>query len=416
MATGPLAGLRIIDLGWAMAGPQATRILADFGAEVIKVESQARPDQARTVFGPHVGERGLNNSGYFNNFNRNKLSAAINMQKSEGREIFARLVAISDAVLENFSAGVMKKWGFHYDALREIKPDIVYVSMAGFGHEGPYGQYQTYGPTVQAVSGLTFQSGFPELAAAGWGYSYMDHTGGYFGCMAILQALLYRRRTGNGQWVDLSQVEAAISLTGTAILDHAVNGRPSARIGNRSGHPAMAPHGVYRSSPDPGEDGVGDDEWVAIAVATEEQWLTLCRVTGHTEWQTDPRFATLPARLEHQDDLDALITAWTRVRSNKETQDLLQAVGVPAGRVQRSRELYDDEPQLAFRGLYPMTPRHPNIGRHRVDGMPAMLSRTPAAVERYGPLLGQHNGYVFGDLLQMPRDEIRRLEEEQVLW
>ncbi len=410
-----LSGLRILDLGWAMAGPQATRILADFGAEVIKVESNARPDQARTAFGPHVGERAINSSGYFNNFNRNKLSATVNMSRPEGREVFRKLVAISDAVLENYSAGVMKKWGLHYEGLKAVKQDIVYVSMAGFGHSGPYTDYQTYGPTVQAVSGLTFQSGFPNLPPAGWGFSYMDHTGGYIGCMALMQALLYRRRTGEGQHVDLSQVEAAITLTGPALLDYAVNGRPSSRIGNSSGHPAMAPHGVYRAAPDPTEGGVGDDEWVAIAVANEAQWQAFTCAIGHAEWQTDPRFSTLTARLANQDELDRLIGEWTRARSNKETQELLQAAGVPAGRVQRSRELFEDEPQLAHRQFYPVL-EHSIVGTHRVDGMPAMLSRTPAEFKRGGPLMGEDNDYVFGELLGMPLAEVRRLEEEQILW
>ena len=412
---GALTGLRIVDLGWAMAGPQATRILADFGAEVIKVESNARPDQARTAFGPHVGERAINSSGYFNNFNRNKLSATINLSRPEGREVFRQLVAISDGVLENYSAGVMKKWGLHYEGLKAVKPDIVYVSMAGFGHSGPYSDYQTYGPTVQAVSGLTFQSGFAEMPPAGWGFSYMDHTGGYFGCMAMLQALLYRRRSGKGQHIDLSQVEAAITLTGPAILDYEVNGRASTRIGNASGHPAMAPHGVYRSAPDTREDGAGDDEWVAIAVANEEQWKALTRALGHPEWQADPRFETLVARLEHQPELDALIGEWTRCRSNREAQETLQAAGVPAGRVQRSRELFEDEPQLAHRQFFPVL-EHPVVGTHRVDGMPARMSRTPAEFKRGGPLMGQDNDYVFGELLGMPLERVRRLEEEQVLW
>ncbi|HXH20515.1 MAG TPA: CoA transferase [Dehalococcoidia bacterium] len=412
---GALSGLRIVDLGWAMAGPQATRILADLGAEVIKVESNARPDQARTTFGPHVGERGINNSGYFNNFNRNKLSATINLSLPEGREVFKKLVAISDGVLENFSAGVMKKWGLHYEGLRAVKPDIVYVSMAGFGHSGPYADYQTYGPTVQAVSGLTFQSGFPDMAPAGWGFSYMDHTGGYFGCMAMLQALLYRRRTGKGQHVDLSQVEAAITLTGPALLDYQVNGRPSARIGNASGHPTMAPHGVYRCAPDESDGGVGDDEWVAIAVATEGQWQAFTCAVGHPEWQHDPRFETFTARLAHQRELDGLVEEWTRPRSNLEVQRTLQAAGVPAGRVQRSRELFEDEPQLEHRRFYPVLD-HPVVGRHRVDGMPAVFSRTPAEFKRGGPLMGEDNDYVFGELLGMPEDEIRRLESEKVLW
>lgn len=410
-----LTGLRIIDLGWAMAGPQATRILADFGAEVIKVESRARPDLARTAFGPHVGERTLDSSGYFNNFNRNKLSVTINMAREEGREVFKRLVAVSDAVLENFSAGVMAKWGLHYEGLRAVKPDIVYVSMAGFGHSGPYSHYQTFGPTVQAVSGLTHMSGFADMPPAGWGFSYMDHTGGYFGAMALMQALLYRRKTGRGQHVDLSQVEAAITLTGPALLDFQVNGRSTTRLGNRSGEPRMAPHGVYRCLPDPAPDGVGDDEWVAIACEDEGQWRAFAAAIGNPALADDPRFASLEARLQNQDALDALIEGWTRGLTNKEAQTRLQAAGVPAGRVQRSRELFEDEPQLGHRGLFPEVD-HPVVGRHRVDGMPAVLSRTPAEFRRGGPLMGQDNAFVFCQLLGMAEEEVRRLEGEQVLW
>lgn len=410
-----LAGVRIVDLGWAMAGPQATRILADFGAEVIRVESRARPDLARTTFGPHVGERTLDSSGYFNNFNRNKLSVTINMAREEGRGVFRRLVAVSDAVLENFSAGVMASWGLHYEGLRAVKPDIVYVSMAGFGHTGPYSHYQTFGPTVQAVSGLTHMSGFPDLQPAGWGFSYMDHTGGYFGAMGIMQALLYRRRTGHGQHVDLSQVEAAVTLTGTSILDYQLNQRPTPRIGNRSGEPRMAPHGVYRSAPDPVPEGVGDDEWIAIACEDDDQWQRLAHAIGRPDLAADARFSSLEGRIANQDALDAEIERWSCGLRNAEAQTLLQSAGVPAGRVQRSRELFEDDAQLAFRGLYPEVD-HPVVGHHRVDGMPALLSRTPATVRRGGPLMGQDNGYVFGELLRMSAEEIAKLEAEQVLW
>jgi crotonobetainyl-CoA:carnitine CoA-transferase CaiB-like acyl-CoA transferase len=411
---GALEGIRILDLGWAMAGPQATRILADFGAEVIKVESRARLDMGRTIFGPHVGDQVPNNSGYFNNFNRNKLGITLNMGKPEGREIFARLVAISDGVLENFSAGVMRSWGLDYDDLRAIRPDIVYVSMAGLGHSGPYEHYQTFGPTVQALSGLTHQSGFPDMQPAGWGYSYMDHTGGYTGAIAMLQALFHRKRTGDGQYVDLSQVEAAIALTGAAVPDYAVNGRRSDREGNRSRWPAMAPHGVYRCRPEDG-DPIGDDDWIAIAIETEEQWRALATTVGRGEWLTDARLASVEARMEHHDALDEQISAWTREHTAKDAQRQLQAAGVPAGRVQRSRELYDDDPQLAHRGTFP-TVDHPVLGTHRVDGMPAQLSRTPAEFRSGGPLLGQDNGYVFGELLGLGAAELSRLEEAQVLW
>jgi crotonobetainyl-CoA:carnitine CoA-transferase CaiB-like acyl-CoA transferase len=407
----PLSGLRIIDLGWAMAGPQATRLLADFGAEVIKVESHARPDMARTMFGPHVGERSLNSSAYFTNFNRNKLSVTVNLSMPEGRKILERLVAISDGLLENYSAGVMKKWGLDYEGMCRIKPDIVYVSMAGFGHSGPYSNYQSYGPTVQAVSGLTHLSGFPDREPAGWGFSYMDHTSGYIGAIAMMFALLARRRTGKGQHVDMSQVEAAISLTGTAILDYVVNGRPSGRIGNRSGHPTMAPHGIYRCAPDTD----GDDNWVAIAVENDEQWRAFAACVGGQDWTEDGRFSNLASRIRNQNELDGLISEWTRPRAALEVVKLLQTAAVPAGRVQRSRELFDDDPQLAQRGLYP-TITHPVTGKHRIDGMPVIMSRTNPVYTTGGPLLGQDNEYVLQDLLGMEPDEMRRLEDKKVIW
>ena len=412
--SGPLNGLRILDLGWAMAGPQATRLLADFGAEVIKVESHKRPDMARTGFGPHVGEPALENSGYFNNFNRNKLSATINLSKPEGRDVFARLVGVSDAVLENFSAGVMARWGFDYEGLKRIKSDIVYVSMAGLGQTGPYREYQTFGPAVQALSGLVHLTGLPDRAPAAWGFSYMDHTGGYYAAMALLCALWHRRRTGEGQHIDLSQTEAAITLTGIELFDYTVNGRESTRVGNRSGEPSMAPHGVYRCAEEPGSPA-GDDEWVAIACEHAPQWDALCDVMGHPEWREDPRFFSLERRLKHAEELDALIEAWTRRRTKDEAMSALQSAGVAAGRVQRSRDLLDLDPQLRHRGTYPEV-EHAVLGRRRIDGMPVRMSRTQPDYTTGAPLLGQDNARVFGEILGMSAGEIARLESEQVLW
>lgn len=411
---GPLAGTRILDLGWAMAGPQGTAILAAYGAEVIRVESRARPDLARTAFGPIIGPDPYDGSGYFTNFNRDKRSVTLNMTTAEGRARFADLLAVADGVLENFSAAVMEKWGWGYDAMRAVRPDIVYVSMAGFGHSGPYRDYQTFGPSVQAVSGLTHLSGYPDREPAGWGYSYMDHTGGYTGAIAMLQALLHRRRTGEGQYVDLAQVEAAVGLTGTAILDYAVNGRPSQRIGNTSGEPPMAPHGVYRCAADP-DPQVGDDAWVAVAVATDDQWQALCRTVDAADLAADPCLATVAGRLADAARIDVRLEAWTRERDPWQAMDALQAAGVPAGAVQRSRDLAERDPQLAHRGMRPRV-EHPLLGSLTVDGVPARFSRTPAAVRAAGPLIGEANAAVFGDLLGLPAAEVERLTEAQVLW
>jgi crotonobetainyl-CoA:carnitine CoA-transferase CaiB-like acyl-CoA transferase len=409
-----LHGVRILDLGWAMAGPQGTAILGAYGAEVIKVESRARPDLARTTFGPIVVEDPYDGSGYFNNFNRDKRSVTLNMGTARGRELFAELLMVSDGVLENFAAGVMARWGFSYEAMRRIRPDIVYVSMAGFGHSGPYKDYKTFGPIVQAVSGLTHQSGFQDMEPAGWGFSYMDHTGGYYGAIAMLQALLHRRRTGAGQHIDLAQVEAAITLTGPAILDHVVNGRPSTRIGNTSGEPRMVPHGVYRCAPDPGPQ-VGDDAWVAIAVETDAQWRALCEAVGAADLAAEPALASLEGRLAAADRIDAAIERWTRQRTPWEAMDALQAAGVPAGALQRSRDLVERDPQLAHRGMHPEV-THPLLGTYRVDGVPVRFSRTPAAIRRPGPLLGEANAEVYGGLLGRDDAEIEALAAAQVLW
>jgi crotonobetainyl-CoA:carnitine CoA-transferase CaiB-like acyl-CoA transferase len=412
---GPLAGMRVLDLGWAMAGPQATSILAAYGADVIKVESRARLDLARTTFGPIIEPSDVENgSGYFNNFNRNKRSVTLNMMTAGGRELFARLLAVSDGLLENFSAGVLAKWGFDYERMAAVRPDLVYVSMAGFGHTGPYREYQTFGPTVQAVSGLTHLSGFPDREPAGWGFSYMDHTGGYYGAIAMLQGLLHRRRTGQGQHIDLAQVEAAITLTGAAVLDYQVNGRPSQRIGNEAGSTTAAPHGVYRCAPDP-DPRVGDDAWVAVAVESDDQWRALCGVIGRADLSADARLACLAGRREHASALDAAIEAWTRTRDPWQAMDALQAAGVPAGAVQRSRDLVERDPQLRHRDMHPVI-THPVVGTHPVDGVPVRFSRTPAAVRHPAPLLGEANDAVYADLLGLDPADVERMEAERVLW
>jgi crotonobetainyl-CoA:carnitine CoA-transferase CaiB-like acyl-CoA transferase len=335
------------------------------------------------------------------------------MAKPEGREVFKRLVEVSDAVLENFSAGVMTRWGFDYANLKRLKPDIVYCSMAGLGQSGPYREYQTFGPTVQAVAGMVHVTGRPELPPSGWGYSYMDHTGGYYGAMAILAALLHRRRTGEGQHIDLSQTEAAITMTGLSLLDYAVSGRASTRIGNASGDPMMAPHGIYRCKAE--SDAIGDDEWVAIACESNLQWDALCAATAHLEWREDPRFTSVTSRIKHAEALDALVEGWTRERTKDEAMRTLQSAGVAAGKVQRSIDMMESDPQLKHRNLYPEVD-HALLGKHRIDGMPVRMSRSQPEYTTGAPLLGSNNAEVFGDILGMSADEIARLESEQVLW
>src|SRR5579875_1673468 len=338
----PLSGMRVLDLTWVVSGPQATRLLADFGAEVIKIEARHRGEQIRGMsFNPRV----FATSGMFVYFNRNKLDASLNLSTEEGKQVFRRLVAVSDVVIENFSAHVMGRWGFDYDGLRAINPAIIYVSMPGFGHSGPNVDYQSNGPTLQALSGQTFACGFPDMPPTGWGFSYMDHTAGYYGAMAVMQALYYRNRTQRGQFIDLAQIETAVSLMGTYVLDYTVNGRSSRRpgmpAGNRSLHPAAAPHGVYRCQ--------GEDRWVAIAVFSDDDWQRFCGALGDPAWTQEPKFSTLTGRLQHQDELDRYVEAWTAERTQQEVMDRLQAAGVAAGMVQDPAQRADAEPQLRAR-------------------------------------------------------------------
>ena len=309
---------------------------------------------------------------------------------------------------------MLDRWGFGYDEMVKIKPDIIYVSNCGFGHVGPYSEFKTWGPIVQAVSGLTFQSGLPDMPPAGWGYSYMNHTGGYLMAIAILFALYHRHRTGEGQWIDMSCTDGAAALNGPAMLDYTVNGVPARRPGspnsNRSVHPSMAPHGIYRCA----ANDEWDDNWVAIAVRNDEDWLALCRVLRLGDLASDDELANVDGRIARHDEIDARIEAWTRARTPMQAMTALQDAGVPAGAVQRPEDRIENDPNTAAWGLFPEV-RHPKMGKVRVDGMPVKLSRTPARIERGGPTLGQHNAQIFGDVLGMDESTIADLTERGVI-
>ena len=407
-----LSNVRICDFTGQLAGAGATKWLSAFGADVIRVEDPVRQgtwDILRMLM-PFVDERrGVDFGGGFNNHNTDKLGITLNLRTDRGKELLTGLIEKSDVVAENFAFGVLEKWGFGYDRLREIKPDIIYVSNCGFGHTGPYKKYKTWGPIVQAMSGLTFGSGLPDMEPAGWGYSYMDHTGAYYMAIAIMMALLHKQRTGEGQWVDMSCTEAGATLNGPALLDYTVNGRGLRREGspnsNRSNFPAMAPHGIYPCQ--------GDDEWLAISVRDDDDWRAFGQVAG-SEWTSADRFATCDGRLAAQDELDALMADWTRGLSKFETEQKLQAAGVPAAAVQKPRERIDNDPETERLGLWP-TVVHSKMGEVRVDGIPVKFSKTPWQIERGGPCIGEHNHEVLSRLLGLSADEIDDLREQGVI-
>ena len=410
--TPALGAFRICDFTGQLAGAGATRWLAAFGAEVIRIEDPVREGRWDILRGtpPFVDERrGIDMGGAFNNHNAGKYGITLNLRTEKGKDILERLVAVSDVVSENFAKGVLERWGFGYERLREIKPDIVYVSNCGFGHRGPYSDFKTWGPIVQAVSGLTFTNGLPDREPAGWGYSFMDHTGAYYMAIAILLALLHRQRTGEGQWVDLACTESALTLHGPTLLDWTVNGRPTRRPGqphsNRSQWPPMAPHGIYPCA--------GDDEWVAIACRDEADWRALGGAIDE-DWCRGDGFADLRGRIAAQDELDVALGAWTAPRGKRDIETMLRGAGVPVAAVAKPAERIDEDPSTARFGLWPTVP-HAKMGDVRVDGQPVHFSKTDWRLTRGGPCLGEHNDEVLTGLLGFAADEVAELREEGVI-
>ena len=391
-----LEGVRILDFTWVVAGPVAVRILADQGAEVIKIERRDTLDL------------GTRRGGFSGNLHRGKESTVVNMADPRGIEIAQKLAAISDVVIDNFSARVMRNWGLDYESLKKIRPDIIAVSMSGFGHSGPHKDYVSYGPTLQALSGYTLQMRHPGREPAGWGYSYADMTGGYSGALAVLMALWHRKQTGQGQFVDLAQFEAISSLVGPGLLDILNNQTSSQPVGNRSQEAPAAPHGVYRCK--------GDDRWCAVAVFTEAEWQSLCRVLGQPAWTREARFASLADRLQHQDALDEYIAAWTQQHTAEEVMTRLQEVGIAAGVVANGEDL-DRDPQLRARGYWAQLPAQENGKTEEVilDGPPFKLSKTPGYVAAPGPLLGEHTESVLRRLLNYSDQQIAQLKAEKVI-
>ena len=386
-----LYNIRILDFTWVLAGPYATRILADFGAEVIKV--QPLMTEAEDKF----------SRGYYNTWNRNKLGITLNLSKPQGAALAKRLVGISDAVVENFTPRVMTNWGLDYDSLKKVKPDLIMLSMSAMGNTGPWRHYSGFGPTIQAFSGITYLTSFPGKPPLGLGTSYADHIAGLITCLALLGALEYRQRTGEGQYIDVSQVEAMSSLLGDAILDYVANARQAEPVGNSSTE--AAPHGVYRCR--------GGDRWCAIAVFTDDEWRGFKRALGNPPWVEAQRFATLSGRLENIEELDRLVEGWTSEHTAEEVMALLQEQGVAAGVVQDASDLAND-PQLKERGFF-IELGHPELGKTISDAAPIRLSDTPARYIRAAPILGQDNDYVYGELLGMNGDEVAELSEQGIV-
>ena len=402
--SGPLSGVRVADFSVHAAGPFAGLMLAMLGAQVIKIESSARLDITRrthTMYGKPPSS--------FEQINANKMSACLNLKEPRAVELALELVQVSDLVLENFRPGVMDRLGIGYGALREVKPDIILVSLSSNGQTGPERNYAGYAPMFAALGGLGHLTGYPDGPPVEIRHG-MDHTGGMLGAFAAVAALCTKRGAGQGaglgQHVDVSLRDMGSSFIGPALMDYAMNGREAMRQGNRDAGAMGSPQGVYRC--------LGDDAWVSISVASEEEWQGMARAMGDPDWALGDDFGDAFRRWRYHDRLDALIETWTARFTPAEATDLLRAHGVAAAPSFTPDQLVADA-HLMERQAFPKV-RHPEKGEQRAVGPPWRLSGTPAAIDRWTPDLGENNLDVFHGILGLGKDEVQRLQDSKVIW
>lgn len=401
----PLEGIRIADLTAMWAGPYATMVLADFGADVIKVEAPGAWDNLRTLIRPPLarGEHWWNSNAYFQEYNRNKRSLTLDLTDERGKELFGRLVQRSDVVIENFRADVMDRLGIGPDWLREQREDIIVVGMASFGKTGPDASAMAYGPVVEQLSGLASLTGYGDGIPFKTGVSYGDPVAGVAAAAAVVTALIQRRRTGRGQVIDLAQREPMTTLIGEAFMEWAMNGRLVPHRGNESAE--MAPHNAYACA--------GEDEWIAIAVRSDEEWAGLCGAMGSPDLIDDSRFRTARSRLEHRTEIDEAVGSWTAALTKQEAFERCRERGVPAGPVWTLPEVLGD-PHLATRGYYE-TAEHADVGTWAMHGWLWRTTDAGPCILAPAPDLGNHNREILGGLLGASDDEIDALAASGVI-
>jgi crotonobetainyl-CoA:carnitine CoA-transferase CaiB-like acyl-CoA transferase len=403
MGRAPLAGIRVADFSWVWAGPHCTLQLAHLGADVIRVETKSRLCVTRLLppfadFKPHYDR-----SGYFNQYNQGKRSLALDMKRPEALAVARRLCANSDVVVENFAAGVMNRMGLGYDVLKELRPDVVMISLSGYGAHGPDSDKVSYGPAQVPLSGMSSVTGYRDYPPMHVGVSYGDPTGGLHGAVAVLAALIHRARTGEGQYIDLSQWETSVAVLPEAVMAQTLAGAAPERDGNRDPH--MAPHGIFPSA--------GEQRWIAVTVEDDAGWTKLARLVGGEALANDARFRTLADRKRHEDELEAIVGAWTAAREPEAATELLQAEGIPAFTVTNSQDLAAS-PHLAARGFF-VEHEHPVVGRRQHLGVPFRMSRGDASVRKPAPCLGADTDAVLRGVCGYGDDEIAALRAAGVL-
>lgn len=386
-------GVKVADFSWAVAGPLATKYLADHGATVVRIESPKRPCILRTS-PPFKDEKpGFDRAGYFAWYNPNKYSIVLDLDKAEAKEVARKLIAWSDIVVESFSPGTIKSWGFGYEKVSKIKPNIIMLSSSSQGQTGPFAKFSSLGIPLVGLAGFSQFLGWPDHCALPFPMAYSDIVSSRLTVAALIAALIYKRRTGKGQYIDISQVESSLQFLAPMILAYTANGREGQLLGNS--HPSAAPHSIYRCR--------GEDTWCAIAVFTDEEWQALCNVLGDPGWSKETRFATFLGRKENEIELNGLIEEWTMKHSPEEVMTEMQAAGVAAGVVQSNRDLHQDK-QLKSRQLFWET-EHEELGTFPSLGQAFRLSGTPSRPFRPAPLLGKHTEYVCTELLGMSDEE-----------
>jgi crotonobetainyl-CoA:carnitine CoA-transferase CaiB-like acyl-CoA transferase len=397
MAELPLKDVKILDFMWVLAGPGITRMMADYGATVIRIESTKRPDPTRTVGPFQDNSTDPEYSALFGNNNAGKLSLTLDLSNPRAREIVLDLVRWADVVCEAFSPKAMRAWEFDYESLRKIKPDLIMLSTCLMGQTGPLARFAGFGNLAAALCGFYNLVGWPDRSPSGPFSAYTDYIAPRFGAVALMAALIHRKRTGQGQYIDQAQAESALHFLTLPLLDCQANGRKYSPVANQD--PYHAPHGVYPAA--------GDDRWVAIACRTDEHWRALCSVMQAPELSNDARFKSFELRQRNQAALDPIIGEWSKRSESLETERKLQAAGVPAHAVQTPDDMWKD-PQLQHRDHYVKVP-HERMGQTYVENSRFKLMGTPARVERSGPILGGGNDFVLREILGYDEDRISEL-------
>jgi crotonobetainyl-CoA:carnitine CoA-transferase CaiB-like acyl-CoA transferase len=398
-----LAGLKVLDFAWSVAGPLVGRALADFGATVVRVESSRRADPSRN-FGPYPnGKFDIGQSMMFENYNAGKLGLALDLSREEARDVARDLAAWADVVIESFSVGQMARFGLDYETLKKRSPGLIMLSSSLLGQTGPYAGIAGFGSGGAALSGFQLLAGNPGEIPIGSNGAYTDCVGARFSIFMLLAALDHRERTGEGMWIDAAQVEAAIEMLAPQIAHYCESGEIAGAIGNRD--PAFAPHGVFRTK--------GELRWVAIVARDDAEWSRLAGYIGQPHLAQDPRFVDLAARKANEDALEALIADWARHRSAENIERELQAQGIPA-HVASSPEDYVSDPQLLARGQFVRLP-HPRMGETVFEAARYALSDTPAQYDRCAPQFGRDNDYVLREFLGWPPERIAILKQSGTL-